>query len=502
VVLPFPVVRADLPVHCLRHELVGDWEFSLGPAGPKRSSCGHGKPDDPDNQPLVELSDVAFHKRVRLDDPNLASTANDPDGHWTMIYDEAFEVSVDGLSFLGFSRFDVSYKDGVKTNSSRCGETQLGWYRTADRSQWGCYYAKKVALMAPAVKPSLLSSTSDLASRTTRYDEPLDQRHHSNLARFFNGIQRSWEAKAHPWLNGKSLRDINKMAGISRSMSIFDHHSQSVGAPSPSFLQREIQAHHAGARNQSREDKQLPKDWDWRNVDGKNYLDDVLDQGDCGSCYEVSTVHMLSARHRIRQDDPSAESFSISFPLYCSEYNQACGGGYPFLASRWSEDVGLVPSSCFPYDTAARCELRCDASLLERRWRADGHRYVGGFYGGSSEEEMMRELVHGGPVVASFEPKSDVMYYSGGIYYSVPGQRSEWERVDHAVLLVGYGEERGEKYWLLQNSWGLEWGEKGFFRMRRGSDESGIESLVVAADVVEDTRPAVLLEFAEGITGR
>lgn len=72
----------------------------------------------------------------------------------------------------------------------------------------------------------------------------------------------------------------------------------------------------------------------------------------------------------------------------------------------------------------------------------------------------------------------------------------EWERVDHAVLLVGYGEERGQKYWLLQNSWGKDWGEDGFFRMARGTDESSVESIVVSADVVEDKRPSVLLEFA------
>eukprot|EP00928_Gymnodinium_smaydae_P045718 TRINITY_DN30434_c0_g1_i2.p2 TRINITY_DN30434_c0_g1~~TRINITY_DN30434_c0_g1_i2.p2 ORF type:complete len:280 (-),score=59.97 TRINITY_DN30434_c0_g1_i2:85-924(-) len=240
---------------------------------------------------------------------------------------------------------------------------------------------------------------------------------------------------------------------------------------------------------------ELPREWSWRNASGINYLDKVIDQGSCGSCYAVSTVRMLTVRHRIARREPTAESFSITFPLYCSEYNQGCDGGYAFLLSRWSQDVGLVPRSCVKYRETGSCQLRCPPNALNKTWRADNHHYVGGYYGGSTEREMMRELIEKGPLVVSMEPKPDLMYYSGGIYASVPNQRAEWEQVDHAVLLVGYGEDRGMKYWLLQNSWGKSWGEEGYFRMIRGTDESGVESLVVAADVVEDDRPSVLANF-------
>lgn len=137
--------------------------------------------------------------------------------------------------------------------------------------------------------------------------------------------------------------------------------------------------------------------------------------------------------------------------------------------------------------------LRCE--LQGKRYRADNHRYVGSWYGehGDKVEEIKAELYHNGPLILGLEPTEDFMWYSEGIYRSPSSSdlmhstsNFEWERVDHAVLLVGYGEENGRKYWKLQNSWGEDWGERGFFRMVMGENDSGIESIPEAADVVQD----------------
>jgi len=103
----------------------------------------------------------------------------------------------------------------------------------------------------------------------------------------------------------------------------------------------------------------------------------------------------------------------------------------------------------------------------------------------------MEELYTNGPITVGFEPSDEFMFYDSGIYKSQIGKKApqvaqEWERVDHAVLLVGWGEENGQKYWTVQNSWGKDWGENGYFRMARGENESGIESIAETANVVED----------------
>jgi len=105
---------------------------------------------------------------------------------------------------------------------------------------------------------------------------------------------------------------------------------------------------------------------------------------------------------------------------------------------------------------------------------------------------MMKEIMDNGPIVVSFEPGMDFMYYHDGVYHSIDAQdwiksglgEPEWEKVDHSVLCYGWGEnDDGEKYWNLLNSWGDNWGNNGKFKVRRGTDESHIESMGEAAYV-------------------
>jgi len=318
-------------------------------------------------------------------------------------------------------------------------------------------------------------------------------------------LQLGWKARVvHRW-NGMTMQELNNFAGIRRTVPVHDVHREMLAQHKRSrrsFLQQRGQTWklHGG---------KLPTSFDWTNVNGLDYTEPVMDQGDCGSCYDASSMRMLTARHKIAINDTSALPWSINFPLHCSEYNQGCKGGYGFLTAKWSGDVGLLPATCMRYNTAGSCKLECDLEKDlkdQKRYRAANHRYINSWYGNfnSSVDAIKEEIYQNGPVVLSFEPAEDFMFYSEGVYRSSAENAAkgkgilkaprkhidfdqEWERVDHAVVTIGWGEDNGQKYWLIQNSWGPDWGEDGMFRIAMGTDESGIESIPEAADVIEDT---------------
>jgi len=72
-----------------------------------------------------------------------------------------------------------------------------------------------------------------------------------------------------------------------------------------------------------------------------------------------------------------------------------------------------------------------------------------------------------GPVSVALEAESTFQLYSSGIL-SADGCGTI---MDHGVLVVGYGTDAGQDYWLVKNSWGTNWGEKGYIRLARDNIE-------------------------------
>jgi cathepsin B len=89
----------------------------------------------------------------------------------------------------------------------------------------------------------------------------------------------------------------------------------------------------------------------------------------------------------------------------------------------------------------------------------------------------MASILEYGSVSATMDVYSDFENYVSGIYHHVIGKNLG----GHAVRVVGWGEENGTKYWKVANSWNSYWGENGYFRILRGSDECDIEDNMMSS---------------------
>jgi len=265
-------------------------------------------------------------------------------------------------------------------------------------------------------------------------------------------------------------------------------------------------------RTDSEKYKGLPKHWDWRNVSGVNYDTPCRAQGGCGSCYAMAAASALEARFRIASKNTFQPVFSSQNILDCSIYNQGCAGGYPYLVMKHAHEFGIVEDACSTYQ-GRDSKCRTDEFLVKprkfrfprwkdeksaeapckRRYYVGNYGYVGGYYGACNEVAMMREMYKRGPLIVAFQAPGSLFYYDGGIFHGPKPEWQEdnhvkglniWEQTNHAVVGVGWGEENGKKYWIMKNTWGTSWGEDGYFRIARGDDECGIESMSVAGEVI------------------
>lgn len=222
----------------------------------------------------------------------------------------------------------------------------------------------------------------------------------------------------------------------------------------------------------------LPDDFDWRE---RGAVTAVKNQGSCGSCWSFSTTGALEGANFLATG--KLESLSEQQLVDCDHEcdpeepgscDSGCNGGLMNSAFEYTLKAGgLMREEDYPYTGTDRGTCKFDKAKIAAS--------VANFSVVSlDEDQIAANLVKNGPLAVAINAVF-MQTYVGGV--SCPYICSK--RLDHGVLLVGYGSAgysparmKDKPYWIIKNSWGEHWGESGFYKICRGRNICGVDSMV------------------------
>ena len=300
----------------------------------------------------------------------------------------------------------------------------------------------------------------------------------ANIAKQVNSANASWKAAEYKDFDHFTLEKAKRLNSLIITPPPA-HWKQQV------FTEEQIQAAPAtfDARTQ------------WPNCPSISL---IRDQSDCGSCWAFGAAEAMSDRicigtKGLKKTLVSAANL-VSCCLICG---QGCDGGFLYPTWEQWQALGIVSggnygdnTTCQPYPFAPcahhttstkyppcpkdeyptpKCALNCTKEsglhyLSDKTFASSVYNVLGA-------PHMMTEISTNGPIEAAFTVYEDFLTYQSGVYHHVTGDALG----GHAIRILGYGVENGIPYWLCANSWNETWGDNGYFKIKRGTNECGIE---------------------------
>lgn len=203
----------------------------------------------------------------------------------------------------------------------------------------------------------------------------------------------------------------------------------------------------------------IPEKVDWRNIPGKgNFTTPVKNQAGCGACVAFATCGLIESMWETWKQDPNI-NLDLSEAYLFPRGGGNCATGATFERMLLAAESGVCDEKCCPYSG----DWKPCPDYKNRLTK------ISGFGVTHYTDTAKAYLATTGPVMTGMEVYEDFFYYSSGIY------EPEWGAFmgNHAVLIIGYDNANG--CWICKNSWGTDWGDNGYFRIKFG--QCGMGSL-------------------------
>jgi len=269
-----------------------------------------------------------------------------------------------------------------------------------------------------------------------------------------NQNAKIWTAAKQPAFEGWTVGDMRDMGAVSwRHPEANWHLCPGTGDPS------------------------YPESFDVREKWPDCFPDIVHNQGNCSASYAIAAVTSLANRYCIN-DPVNYKMLGLSYQnlISCDMMSDGCSGGGMDTVWTFLEQEGVVSETCMPFQGwGVDCEAKC---AEETPLKLAGKCIAQGI------DSIKKEVWNHGPVVAPIKITDELLVYKGGIFLptktavTLSEQKRKQQKKMAVVKITGWGVEDDQPFWIVENTWGKDWGENGFARIAIVESEDPMEHTV------------------------